>query len=470
MRRLALVRRRVGSVRTAAGPAEALHLPQITASAGFHHPKEVEIPLSLNKQLLPVDPTQRHADEGGLSVDERREVADRLSAFVAEARDCIEAFTPVDDSDEVDPDTGLSRTQLLSLLVGFVGCDTRESLGSRTYTLIYTDPETSKSNYQTICIPDYRSASPIVFTRDGRSARLTLRATGEVLAEVGVHAQILGASNHYYSRVSPDFVPLPTAAIISPYSTCAGGCLGCSRGAVKSFTPPPKDYVGRHVQALAEDFDRRGWDRSELVSVNITTGCQPDEERELTMMLQLIDEYRRHGFDNASFFPFTYAIDSTAAMEQLREAGCLGFIGTVECFNDVERIRQWGRKKGSITFDQHVEKYLRAKRAGFEIVETDYVLGADSYNEMLNGIRALDSIGVAVVPNIKRNYTLEQLDSNHPDIWGLGMNYIADGFHAALATYRNGTIKRRAARYSVDYLKQQGWSGISLRDLPIRHT
>jgi hypothetical protein len=50
------------------------------------------------------------------------------------------------------------------------------------------------------------------------------------------------------------------------------------------------------------------------------------------------------------------------------------------------------------------------------------------------------------------------------------MTYIADGFHAALATYRNGTIKRRAARYSVDYLKRQGWSGIDLRDLPIRHT
>ncbi|MFC7342050.1 radical SAM protein [Saccharopolyspora griseoalba] len=426
--------------------------------------------MSLNEQPLLVEPTRAREAGDDLSPHERVEVADRLSGFMASALDFIDAFVPFDDGGEADPDTGLSRTQLLSLLIGFVGCDTNESLDSRTYTLVYTDGDSGKSNYQTICIPDYRAASPVMFSREGRNARLELRSTGEVLADVLVHSQIFGASSHYYSRVSPDFVELPTATIISPYTTCAGGCLGCSRGAVKSFAPPPKDYISRHVQLLANDFDGRGWDRSELVSVNITTGCQPDEERELEMMLQIIEEYRRHGFTNAAFFPFTYAIDSAAAMERLRDAGCFGFIGTVECFNDAERVRQWGRKKGSITFDQHVEKYLRARRVGFDVVETDYVLGADSYLEMLDGIRALDSAGVAVVPNIKRNYTLDQLNSNHDDIWDLGMTYIADGFHAAMATYRNGTIKRRAARYSVDFLNRQGWSGITLRDLPIRHT
>lgn len=422
--------------------------------------------MSLRKPLPLIDLASRPTGEPSASSG----IRERLDRFVADARDYIADFAPIDDSHEQHPDTHLSRTQLLSLLIGFVGCDTDEPLNDRTYTLVYTDPESRKSNYQTICIPDYRAASPITFTRTtGRGGRLVLRSTGETLADVLVHAQIFGASNHYYSRVSPRFEELPTAAIISPYSTCAGGCLGCSRGAVKSFTPPPKDYITRHVEQLAADFDRRGWDRAELVSVNITTGCQPDEERELSMMLRLIAEYRRHGFTNAAFFPFTYAIDSAAAMEQLREAGCLGFIGTVECFNDAERIRQWGKKKGSITFDQHVEKYRRARRVGFDIVETDYVLGADSYTEMLDGIRALDEARVAVVPNIKRNYTADQLNSNHPDIWNHGMTYIAEGFHAALATYRNGTIKRRAARYSVAYLRRQG-ENVTLRDLPIRHT
>lgn len=76
----------------------------------------------------------------------------------------------------------------------------------------------------------------------------------------------------------------------------------------------------------------------------------------------------------------------------------------------------------------------------------------------------------AVVPNIKRNYTIEQLNSNNPDLWELGAAYISDGFHAALASYRNGTIKRRAARYSADYLHRQGHADVALRDLPIRHT
>ncbi|MBA8825297.1 hypothetical protein FHX42_002648 [Saccharopolyspora lacisalsi] len=295
--------------------------------------------MSLDKSLPLIDlnrpvPTQPEPNTPA-------EVHSRLERFLTQAREHIAGFTPIDDSDQADPDTALSKTQLLSLLIGFVGCDTTEALDNRTYTLVYTDPEQGKSNYQTICIPDYRQASPVLFTREGGNrARLTLRSTGETLAEVLVHARLFGASSHYYSRVSPDFVELPTATIISPYSTCAGGCLGCSRGAVKSFTPPPKDYIEQHVAGLAADYDQRGWDRGELVSVNITTGCQPDEVRELEMMVQLMQTYRRYGFANAAFHAFTYAIDSAKAMEILREHGAIGFIGTIETFNDAERIRQ----------------------------------------------------------------------------------------------------------------------------------
>lgn len=399
-------------------------------------------------------------------------VTDRLVDWFGRARDYLAAFTPIDDSALHDPDTGLSRTQLLSLAVGFVGADTDMSRDNRTHTLVYTDPDSGKSNYQTVCIPYYAPSSPIRLDRgaDGSSAFLVWKSTGEVLATTRWHARIFEASNHYYSRVSPGFEELPTAAIISPYSTCAGGCLGCNRGAVSSFTPPPANYVEQHVAELAADYDARGWDRGELVSVNITTGCQPDEQRELSMMLELIAEYRRWGFTRAAFFPFTYAIHSASAMQQLREAGCAGFIGTVETINDDERIRQWGRRKGAITFEMHLEKYRRAQAAGFPIVETDYVLGADSYPEMMAGIAEFHANGVAVVPNIKRNYSIEQLHSNHADIWNMGMVYIADGFHACLQTYNHGTIKRRAARYSLEYLQRQGWDGLTLRDLPIRHT
>ncbi|MGW9643060.1 hypothetical protein ACWHAU_28540 [Streptomyces albidoflavus] len=403
------------------------------------------------------------------------EITSRLTDWFVEAREYIDTYTPVDDSELADPDTSLSKTQLLSLAIGFTGCDTAEDRAQRTYTLIYTDPDLGKHNFQTICIPYHAPSSPLLFERDPDGAdtfarRIVWKPTGEVLTRPRLHAGIFGASNHYYSRVGPDLAELPTAAIVSPYSTCAGGCLGCNRNEVGSFTPPPRDYIAQHVAELGADYDARGWDRAELVSVNITTGCQPSEERELSMMLALIAEYRRQGFANAAFFPFTYAIDTQGAMEQLRAAGCLGFIGTVECFNDAERLRQWGRAKGSITFEQHLAKYQRAHAAGFDIVETDYVLGADSHTEMMKGIAELSAQQVTVVPNIKRNYSPAQLNSNHPDIWSMPGQYIADGFEACLATYHHGTIKRRAARHSVEYLHRQGQGSVTLRDLPIRHT
>ncbi|WP_129287544.1 radical SAM protein [Streptomyces sp. GZWMJZ-114] len=421
-----------------------------------------------SKKTLPVMVLNRQPDAETTDP----EINARLIDWFSKVRGFIDGYEPVNDTHLADPDTSLSRTQLLSLAIGFTGCDTSEDRDQRTYTLVYTDPEQRKSNFQTICVPYHAPSSPLRFERDeeGPGCRIVWKPTGEVLTRPRTHAGIFGASNHYYSRVGPDLSELPTAAIVSPYSTCAGGCLGCNRNEVGSFTPPPRDYIAQHVETIAADYDRRGWDRAELISVNITTGCQPNEDRELDMMLRLIAEYRRQGFANAAFFPFTYAIDSRAAMDQLREAGCLGFIGTVECFNDAERLRQWGRAKGSITFEQHVEKYRRAHEAGFAIVETDYVLGADSYEEMMLGIDELSAAEVAVVPNIKRNYSPAQLNSNHEDIWTMHGEYIADGFTGCLATYRHGTIKRRAARASVDYLRRQGQPNLTLRDLPIRHT
>lgn len=107
------------------------------------------------------------------------------------------------------------------------------------------------------------------------------------------------------------------------------------------------------------------------------------------------------------------------------------------------------------------------------VIRIDYAIdenGFDATEYVAEQVTAALSIGIAVVPNIKRNYDLAQLHSNHPDIWDMAMSYVADGFHACLATYRHGTIKRRAARYSVNYLHRQGYREVTLRDLPIRHT
>lgn len=401
------------------------------------------------------------------------QIAGRLNSLVDGAASVITTYEPAPYDPDGHPDRSLSRTQLLSLLIGFCGADTNAPLDNRTHTLIYTDPDSGKSNFQTVAIPDYRQLSPFLLEFDPHDPdRATIwdRVNGTAVTTVKPHARIFGASNHYYSRVGRDLRELPTAAIVSPYSTCAGGCLGCSRGAVRSFHAPENDYVAAHVRQLAEDYDERSWDRADLISVNITTGCQPSEEKELAMMLQLMEEYRRQGFSNARFHVFSYNISSPEAMEQLLDSGAIGFIGTIETMNDQERIRQWGHQKGAVTFAQHLERYKLARSMGFPIVETDYVLGADSYSEMLEGIHILDENGVAVVPNIKRNYTTAQLASVHPDLFEYGMDYIIRGFEASLASYRNGTIKRRAAQMSVDWLHGHGDTEVTLSTLPIRHT
>ena len=398
------------------------------------------------------------------------EVEQQLGRFWRGSCDFLTSYQP-QHGRATEPDSSLSYTQMLSLAAGFVGADTNASHSARTYTLVYSDPTTAKKNYQTIGIPDYREVSPLYLAVSGSQAILQDRSRGYVeIARTSVHAHILGASNHYYSRVGPNLRELPTAIIISPYTSCAGGCFGCSRSAVNSFVGATGDYIVDHVVEVGADFDRRGWSRADLVSVNVATGTQPTEDKELAMMLALVAQYRREGFTNARFHVYSYNLSSPRALEALLEVGVIGFVGTIETMNDSARQKLWGVRKGAITFKEHLERYRLARDVGFPIVETNYILGADSHAEMMAGIGALDAVDVAVVPNIMRNYSTGHLASTHPDLWRMGLPYISDGFDACLETYRHGTIKRRAARLSVEWLHRQGSTGVSVMDLPIRHT
>ena len=400
-----------------------------------------------------------------------KEIKQRLARFWMGSCEFLDGYQPTQDEYATEPDSNLSNIQMLSLAAGFVGADTNAPLLARTYTLVYTDPTTAKTNFQTIAIPDYREVSPLYLAVSGNQAMLQDRFRGNVeIARTSVHARILGASNHYYSRVGPNFQELPTAIIISPYTSCAGGCLGCSRSAVNSFVGATGDYIVDHVVEVGVDFARRGWSRSDLVSVNVATGTQPTEDKELAMMLALVAEYRRQGFTNARFHVYSYNLSSRRALESLRAVGVMGFVGTIETMNDSARQKLWGVRKGAITFKEHLERYRLAREVGFPIVETNYILGADSHAEMMAGIDALDAVGVAVVPNIMRNYSTGHLASTHQDLWRMNLSYISDGFNACLRTYRHGTIKRRAARLSVEWLHRQGSAGASVMDLPIRHT
>jgi hypothetical protein len=227
--------------------------------------------------------------------------------------------------------------------------------------------------------------------------------------------------------------------------------------------------VWEHVDQVLADYRQRGWEPTDLWSANLVTGCQPNPDRELKMMLDVMKEYRRQGFNNVRFQVYSYHLRQADQMRALLDAGAMGYIGTIETFDDQRRLEFWGSAKGSQTFALHRTRYALAHELRFPIVETNYVIGTDSYETLKKGIATLDDEKVAVVPNIMRNYNSKQLDALHPDLWTMGFRYVLDAFETAVATYHHPTIKRFAGSKAVEYLNARGWN-ITFDDLPIRHT
>lgn len=391
------------------------------------------------------------------------EQADLLSSF------CTDAIT------DMLPTKHLTKAQAFSLLVGMAGLDGSKT--NSTYTLVYTDHETGRSNYQTACMPTYSDQSPFRFEQgdNGSTATVSHKAYAFPTQSVRVHSTIDAASNHYYSRVDEDFNELPTALIASPRSACSAGCDGCARGTIASFSRPSSDYIKQHTDELQHDYEERGWDPKDLRSVNITTGSQPSEDKEADMMVAIMGAYKEAGFTEAGFMLYNYALQSEEAMRAVRSAGAIGYIGTIETMDDELRRKHWGKVKGGQTFEDHLRRYERAKDIGFPIIETNYVVGIDPYDAMMDGIRRLDEAGVVVVPNVKRSYNPKQLGDTHPDVWERGFgNYVLGAFDNSLDTCEDRlTIKQFAGTASVDWLNQHRTDGPTLThfmQLPVRHT
>lgn len=402
--------------------------------------------------------------------------ASHLSRFAAQALDVIAS------SQGRPPFTTAQR---LSFLVGLCGVDVVDVAGApldgvvhETWTVIYRDPQTSHVNYQTACVPTYRSETPFVLQLlDGSHGRLFSRDRVASFAgidlrtgfDVQIHARVHAPSNHYFSRVDPDLNILPTAILASPYSACGGGCKMCARAAARTFSKPSAAYIKEHVRLLRDDFAERGWETQDLWSVNLVTGCQPTVEHELEMMLGVMGEYHHQGFGNAKFHIYSYHLKTTSHMRALLEARAIGYIGTLETFDDTRRATLWGRDKGGQSLADHHRRYALAHELGFAIVETNYVIGTDSHETMIKGVAELDRVGVVVVPNVARSYNLAQLSSQHTDLWAMGFQYVLDGFEACVKTYRHPSIKHFAGTKAVEYLNSRGRQ-VSLADLPIRHT
>ncbi len=243
-------------------------------------------------------------------------------------------------------------------------------------------------------------------------------------------------------------------------------------GATKAFSKPDDNYIEKHVRQIAEEYYERGFDKSELASVSITTGSHATEKKEVEMLTEIMDVYRKFGFDNAKFMIYNHILRSREAMQAILDAGAIGYIGTIETMNDELRCIHWGDVKGGQTFEDHLRRYELAKDVGFKIVETNYVVGIDPYEEMMRGIVKLDNEGVAVVPNIMRSYNTSQFQTIHPDVFDVGASYIFNAFDVCIDSYRHPTIKKYAGKKSVDYLHRRGlWPQLThYLQLPIRHT
>ena len=393
----------------------------------------------------------------------------------------IDALNLIASEHETGPFTTAQKLSILISLCGVRVIDNYQNIDlvNQTYTLIYTDPTTGKSNYQTACVPSYTISTPFILLVDDNGVEGLIRFepgfdtfAGIDLTDgykIKIHARIGAASNHYYSRVDPNLRELPTAMLVSPYTTCAGGCRMCSRAAANTFTKSPRDYIEAHVRQVAIDYHTRTWDPLDLWSVNLVTGCQSSIDREMHMMLNTMKEYYKQGFNNVRFHIYSYLLTHQEHMTDLRRAGAIGHIGTLETFDNERRLLYWGREKGATTFDNHLKRYAKAHEVGYPIVETNYVIGTDSYSAMMKGIKTLDNEGVAVVPNMMRSYNSIQVNSLHSDLWEMGFRYILDGFQAATKTYRHPTIKRYAGNHAVEYLRSKGLN-VTYDDLPIRHT
>ncbi len=379
----------------------------------------------------------------------------------------------------------LSIAQMLSLLVGFCGIqivNTKNEIldhyKKRTVTLIFTDPETQKSNFQTAFYPNDRYQSPFrLQLLNDRFAKLTYTSGYPIFSGIDltcgfvvqIFACIEKVSSHYYCRVDPSFKELPVAIIGSPNPSCFDLCKLCARVGSGSFFTHTKNLYKDHVQKIHDDFLSRGWNLSELRSSHISTGCMPDSNSEMTMMQDLINEYKKQGFINVNFQLASHKINSKEKMDTLKKSGVMGLIGTVETFSDSRRKLLWNKSFFSNFITEYLPFFRNAHEVGFKIVEANYVVGTDSYEDMLNGIELLNRESVCVVPNIIRSYNQTQFDLLHPDIWNIGFKYLLDGIKAALSSYQHFSIKQFTADCSIDFLLSNGIS-ISRQQLPIRHT
>ena len=389
----------------------------------------------------------------------------KLGRFAQEALEHVSRAT--------SQDIWLSMADELSMLLVFAGLRPEEpELLGRTLSLGITDPILKQTLFQTVPLRDFDENPFWLEGLDGGSARVSYRPGGaEPVATWPVHVGLnfLRQGSHFFNQTLLGNEPLPATITANPKTNCSNACDGCYR-AVAGFVRPDAHFVTTHVRELATEYKSRfpdlGLENLRLVS--IVTGCEPTPEKEVEMFLGVMDAYRAHGFSPEFIFS-TNLVNDAADMRRLRDAGAIGYVSTVEVFDDALRSKVWGKLKGQKTFAEHLETLAKAREI-FQFAEAALVLGADSYDGIHRGIDALSRVGASISAGIPRSYTPHQLALLHSDVWAFGFGYFVEPFRRIYALNAQiGSTTQYIRKVASGWLAQRAGGVATAGLLPYRY-
>lgn len=358
----------------------------------------------------------------------------RLAVFTEKSlRDIAKDLAPRNGSRIIGVDK-------LAMVAGFAGARPyNEGILGRTLALGFRDPSTGKIASQTVPIRNFDINPFSIEELDKhhgilRVGDLNVKGLPQTQWDVVFGANFLRHKNHHFNQADRSFNHLPVSLGANPRTYCENRCPSCSRAAMGFFEQMPPDFIERHVREVSEDFERRfpGVPKSEMKYIGLMTGSPLCAENEVKMVLEVIQTYRNFGFNDAGFAIFSHLVENEADMKKISDAGVVGFVATLETFDDTLRKKCWAGKKGSRSAKDYFEILDRAKRY-FRFVEATLVFGLEPYAEVEKGMKTLAGMEVMISASIPRSYNLEQLDSIHPDVWNMGLPYFTESMIFALS-------------------------------------
>ncbi len=342
-----------------------------------------------------------------------------------------------------DKNRRLTSADKLSMMVAFCGVVPEdENLVGKTLALGFEDELSGRLVYQTAPVQNFHySPFKLLKTDDKKKGTLIFEVPEELTQDYGRNIELsvrfggnfLRQRNHHFTQSDREGNLLPATLLVNPKTDgCDEMCKGCSRVATNAFSPISCNYIKDSAREVDEDFKRKfpEVEKSELKYLNIMTGCQPNSREEYGMFLRTMQTYKMMNYDPVFFF-FTNIIEEEEQMRALAKEGALGYGSTLETINDEIRLKNWGRRKGGKTFQEHLLTLQKIKRI-FSIAEVSMVFGQDDFLELSDGINILEENSITIAGNVQRMYNAAQFKGIHESVWQRGLSYFTETFEQVL--------------------------------------